>query len=102
MMEPPPRPALFPYTTLFRFLLGYLLGNVLGIGIGDLVQVAVLGAIVLAVVIATWTRDPKSTRLNSSHHIISHAVFCVPIHITRNIQALFTLAFISVASVCYS
>jgi manganese/iron transport system permease protein len=32
-------------------LLGYLLGNVLGIGIGDLVQVAVLGAIVLAVVI---------------------------------------------------
>ena len=32
-------------------LLGYLLGNVLGIGIGDLVQVAVLGAVVLAVVI---------------------------------------------------
>jgi manganese/iron transport system permease protein len=33
-------------------LLGYLLGNVLGIGLGDLVQVAVLGVIVLAVVIA--------------------------------------------------
>ncbi len=32
-------------------LLGYLLGNVLGIGVGDLVQVAVLGAIVLAIVI---------------------------------------------------
>ncbi len=32
-------------------LLGYLLGNVLGIGIGDLVQVAVLGAVVLAIVI---------------------------------------------------
>ena len=32
-------------------LLGYLLGNVLGIGIGDLVQVAVLGVVVLAVVI---------------------------------------------------
>jgi manganese/iron transport system permease protein len=32
-------------------LLGYLLGNVLGIGIGDLIQVAVLGAIVLAVVL---------------------------------------------------
>jgi manganese/iron transport system permease protein len=32
-------------------LLGYLLGNVLGISVGDLVQVALLGAIVLAVVI---------------------------------------------------
>jgi manganese/iron transport system permease protein len=33
-------------------LLGYLLGNVLGIGIGDLVQVAILGVIVLAIVVA--------------------------------------------------
>lgn len=32
-------------------LLGYLLGNVLGIGIGDLVQVALLGIVVLAIVI---------------------------------------------------
>jgi manganese/iron transport system permease protein len=32
-------------------LLGYLLGNVLGISVGDLVQVALLGAIVLAIVI---------------------------------------------------
>jgi manganese/iron transport system permease protein len=32
-------------------LLGYLLGNVLGIGFGDLIQVAVLGVLVLAVVI---------------------------------------------------
>jgi ABC-type Mn2+/Zn2+ transport system permease subunit len=32
-------------------LLGYLLGNVLGIGLGDLIQVAVLGVLVLAVVI---------------------------------------------------
>ena len=33
-------------------LLGYLLGNVLGITFGDLVQVAILGGIVLAVVLA--------------------------------------------------
>ena len=32
-------------------LLGYLLGNVLGIGVADLVQVAILGAVVLAVVV---------------------------------------------------
>jgi manganese/iron transport system permease protein len=33
-------------------LLGYLLGNVLGIGVGDLIQVAVLGVVVLAIVLA--------------------------------------------------
>ena len=33
-------------------LLGYLLGNVLGIGDGDLIQVALLGALVLAVVLS--------------------------------------------------
>jgi len=33
-------------------LLGYLLGNVLGIGVGDLIQVAILGGIVLAIVLA--------------------------------------------------
>jgi ABC-type Mn2+/Zn2+ transport system permease subunit len=33
-------------------LLGYLLGNVLGISVGDLIQVAVLGTIVLAIVLA--------------------------------------------------
>ena len=32
-------------------LLGYLLGNVLGIGVADLVQVAILGAVVLAIVL---------------------------------------------------
>jgi manganese/iron transport system permease protein len=32
-------------------LLGYLLGNILGIGLGDLIQVAILGAAVLAIVI---------------------------------------------------
>jgi ABC-type Mn2+/Zn2+ transport system permease subunit len=32
-------------------LIGYLIGNVLGIGIGDLAQLAILGAIVLAVVL---------------------------------------------------
>src|SRR6478672_10220086 len=34
-------------------LLGYLLGNILGIGLSDLVQVAVLGVIVLAIVTVT-------------------------------------------------
>ena len=43
------------YSTIKSYagdLLGYLLGNILGIGFGDLVQVAVLGALVTAVVVA--------------------------------------------------
>src|SRR5207244_9040212 len=30
-----------------------------------------------AVELAAWKRDRKSTRLNSSHQIISYAVFCL-------------------------
>ena len=40
-------------------LLGYLLGNILGIGAGDLIQVAILGAVVLAIV----RRDPQGAAL---------------------------------------
>src|SRR5439155_1129527 len=43
------------YSTIKSYagdLLGYLLGNILGIGFGDLVQVAVLGALVIAIVVS--------------------------------------------------
>src|SRR5436853_5083746 len=43
------------YSTIKSYagdLLGYLLGNILGISIGDLVQVAILGVLVVAVVLA--------------------------------------------------
>jgi manganese/iron transport system permease protein len=42
------------YSTIDSYtgdLLGYLLGNILGIGVGDLIQVAILGALVVAVVL---------------------------------------------------
>src|SRR5258708_18260830 len=75
MIRRPPRSTLFPYTTLFRS--------------------KVLEAAVVAVEHPTWVerpvavivpkpqfqdhgdRDRKSTRLNSSHQIISYAVFCL-------------------------
>src|SRR5258708_30308685 len=68
MIRRPPRSTLFPYTTLFRSLLAEALEAL------DEVDVlhgrALRGAVVVVV-------DRKSTRLNSSHQIISYAVFCL-------------------------
>src|SRR5438034_8568664 len=67
MIRRPPRSTLFPYTTLFRSLLGGIMGRstekLLG---GELLHKRSLGA-----------KDRKSTRLNSSHTVISYAVFCL-------------------------
>src|SRR5947209_17375079 len=72
MIRQPPRPTLFPYTTLFRSAVAaHLDGDVVGVGLAgrlDLLQLEVgLHADV----------DRKSTRLNSSHANISYAVFCL-------------------------
>src|SRR5438552_6135075 len=83
----PPRSTLFPYTTLFRsvrhleaprgeapggreLLLGFHFGprDPARLGEAD-EQIDVLGAGLFL--------DRKSTRLNSSHQIISYAVFCL-------------------------
>src|SRR5258708_18010686 len=91
MIRRPPRSTLFPYTTLFRSLLvARLIGRDLGKWEGCLVQVAALIILVavflwflssglfMAIVQAMSTYiDRKSTRLNSSHQIISYAVFCL-------------------------
>src|SRR5258708_31313401 len=69
MIRRPPRSTLFPYTTLFRSVER---GRAADLG---RVQVAceLLGEGGAALRIA----DRKSTRLNSSHQIISYAVFCL-------------------------
>src|SRR5260221_978017 len=66
MIRRPPRSTLFPYTTLFRSRgqLGDLAWR-----LDVMVQVASGMAFVHA--------DRKSTRLNSSHTVISYAVFCL-------------------------
>src|SRR5947208_4986706 len=70
MIPRPPRSTLFPYTTLFRsqgfawhkhrpgglFYDGHFQSRIAGMSIRE---------------------DRKSTRLNSSHQIISYAVFCL-------------------------
>src|SRR5260221_9050116 len=64
MIRRPPRSTLFPYTTLFRsqanidnYFTHYGAGLVKGFFIDEI--------------------DRKSTRLNSSHTVISYAVFCL-------------------------
>src|SRR5258708_27533680 len=61
MIRRPPRSTLFPYTTLFRSNTIFTCGCGCGYRIGEQFQ----------------RRDRKSTRLNSSHQIISYAVFCL-------------------------
>src|SRR5258708_24800241 len=72
MIRRPPRSTLFPYTTLFRSLVdGHVAGHALVIKAG-LDGVASFDPSHLV-----GDGDRKSTRLNSSHQIISYAVFCL-------------------------
>src|SRR5258708_31649743 len=75
MIRRPPRSTLFPYTTLFRSVL-----RSFDLRAGDEILVTDhgYGAVVSAARFAARERsDRKSTRLNSSHQIISYAVFCL-------------------------
>src|SRR5260221_10117482 len=75
MIRRPPRSTLFPYTTLFR---SGLYGLVSFMTVQKTKEVGirkVLGASVGNIVYLF--SDRKSTRLNSSHTVISYAVFCL-------------------------
>src|SRR5258708_24255485 len=65
MIRRPPRSTLFPYTTLFRSTAPQRC-EIFALECGPR----------MAAVLITW-KDRKSTRLNSSHQIISYAVFCL-------------------------
>src|SRR5256885_13188173 len=75
MIRRPPRSTLFPYTTLFRSVPGRprRRGGGFSQWPGDLPHLRShrrVGA-------TAARRDRKSTRLNSSHLVISYAVFCL-------------------------
>src|SRR5256885_9802554 len=82
MIRLPPRSTLFPYTTLFRSM-GFLVELIREYGFGIVflnVFVEQLGAPIPAypvLVVTGALEDRKSTRLNSSHLVISYAVFCL-------------------------
>src|SRR5215216_7289026 len=66
MIRRPPRSTLFPYTTLFRSRTA---------NVAPSWTMAALSRPMRR--LAPPVRDRKSTRLNSSHQIISYAVFCL-------------------------
>src|SRR5947207_5999184 len=71
MIRPPPRSTLFPYTTLFRSDVTTLLTEPCPCGRTSVRMARVKGRSDDMLV------DRKSTRLNSSHTVISYAVFCL-------------------------
>src|SRR5438034_6080496 len=88
MIRRPPRSTLFPYTTLFRSdaVLDERRRRRERWGVSGLAAAAALAG--LLVFRPFWTKpvdaaelarvkDRKSTRLNSSHTVISYAVFCL-------------------------
>src|SRR5256885_3022392 len=83
MIRRPPRSTLFPYTTLFRstgrFARHGAQAEALGGVVGCALQLAVVEAETLALHDGKLksASDRKSTRLNSSHLVISYAVFCL-------------------------
>src|SRR5688500_19587803 len=75
MLRRPPRSTLFPYTTLFRSRSFGLVFENVG---ADGMSIGSLGiAAEMAVCTSVAAEDRKSTRLNSSHLVISYAVFCL-------------------------
>src|SRR5256885_3693881 len=66
MIRRPPRSTLFPYTTLFR-----------SINVGPIADALESSGAKIGAALADDGLDRKSTRLNSSHLVISYAVFCL-------------------------
>src|SRR5256885_2808067 len=71
MIRRPPRSTLFPYTTLFR-------SNAERLGAGrNETESEPERRCAHIDTVGVRTSDRKSTRLNSSHLVISYAVFCL-------------------------
>src|SRR5256885_9736874 len=100
MIRRPPRSTLFPYTTLFRSarfyeqLFSWKIAKVpMGpmdywlISHKDAGENETMGGIYKKTMGETGFLDRKSTRLNSSHLVISYAVFCLKTKITSTRHA---------------
>src|SRR2546426_9390660 len=78
MIRRPPRSTLFPYTTLFRSL--WSGAHQFGVRWNTVSWPTVLAISMIACTAVDHRdcqEDRKSTRLNSSHLVISYAVFCL-------------------------
>src|SRR3712207_7735365 len=87
MIRRPPRSTLFPYTTLFRSLVGNRFEQLLPVLLHPILHLRRdLGLLPFGTEVVLVDdrphldeihEDRKSTRLNSSHANISYAVFCL-------------------------
>src|SRR5258708_11236234 len=77
MIRRPPRSTLFPYTTLFRSLTSFVRLEPEFVKLDMSLVRDVHQNEAKQKIIGSMVRDRKSTRLNSSHQIISYAVFCL-------------------------
>src|SRR5438034_3952275 len=85
MIRGPPRSTLFPYTTLFRSQQErHVLTSRWGVAVASLTdgwppnkRLKLAGADRSKGIGVLCPGDRKSTRLNSSHTVISYAVFCL-------------------------
>src|SRR5258708_25698983 len=76
MIRRPPRSTLFPYTTLFRSVSHDNNRDNLGVSLA-LSRNMLKTYLDWHPTVMHDLQDRKSTRLNSSHQIISYAVFCL-------------------------
>src|SRR2546426_7183744 len=94
MIRRPPRSTLFPYTTLFRSPSSKPVRVGPPSSRDERVREDPHAAARSRARAAAWgssrTRDRKSTRLNSSHLVISYAVFCLKKKKTKNRQHIGT------------
>src|SRR5688500_19131462 len=74
-----PRFTLFPYTTLFRSSMPHVrqTHGTVPLDVNTPLYMRGSGHVTAAYVIESALEDRKSTRLNSSHLVISYAVFCL-------------------------
>src|SRR5256885_12625672 len=85
MIRRPPRSTLFPYTTLFRSPADqHFAESLQKVGLclhhslyDDETSVLCHWHVPESHYLESWSEDRKSTRLNSSHLVISYAVFCL-------------------------
>src|SRR2546426_3658101 len=77
MIRRPPRSTLFPYTTLFRSPIGAIIAKESIMKWQPGAHGSTFGGNPVCCAAAQHTGDRKSTRLNSSHLVISYAVFCL-------------------------
>src|SRR5256885_8320178 len=93
MIRRPPRSTLFPYTTLFRSASFLVFAFAASLWIAAF---SLSGHFSWWWVGFMYGTDRKSTRLNSSHLVISYAVFCLKKKNNRHIALYLIITFLLV------